>query len=196
MSAIAWIVGSIIAILIIAAGIVAYIIYKRKSNTAPGPGGSPTGPGFALSPNGCPQFYTIAGKDIPQFNLPNMPISVSQADCQNNCSTTPGCDWYNYNSATGQCWLKTAKAAPGMNTGFAIPGADDSCPAWAQYSDVDIPYFDKVPKQQAATEADCQQLCTTNNCDWYNYDTTKTTCFIKQALATPNMQTTVRIPSS
>nr|WBF70870.1 putative pan domain-containing protein [Megavirus caiporensis] len=189
------ILGIIILIVLIILGIYFYI-RSRESHITPVPSTpiipstpftpitpptppppTPTPP----TPTSCSKYSILQNKNIPVTPLPESGTQSTEADCQKLCDNTPNCNFYGYETALKYCALSEGNPSTSIITGFSNKniGAGSNCPPWGKIN-VDIPGFSTSTLTNKTNE-ECQKECETNNCDWYNYDSSNKNCVLNRA---------------
>nr|AEX62912.1 putative PAN domain-containing protein [Moumouvirus Monve] len=141
------------------------------------------------TPTNCPTFGVISGMDITGFNMPNTGTKMTQQQCQSSCASTPGCNWFNYDTTGQICYLKQGNKNNFIVTGFKVPNPVTGCPEWSRLSNIDITGFDVGNSINNSTEQQCQDHITQNNLPFYAYDITHSICYPKNGNLKSNMVT-------
>uniref|UniRef100_A0A6G6ABU6 PAn domain-containing protein n=1 Tax=Borely moumouvirus TaxID=2712067 RepID=A0A6G6ABU6_9VIRU len=203
-----WAIIIIILIILLLVGLGLYIYFEfiRKSNNNPNvptpntppnptpntpPNPTPNTPPNPTpnTPTNCPTYGSISGMDITGFNMPNTGTRISEQECQSLCSSTPGCNWYNYDTSGQVCYLKEGNKNNFLVTGFKVPNPETGCPQWSRLSNIDITGFDVGKSINNSTEQQCQEHIVQNNLPFYSYDHTHNICYPKKGNSSSNIVT-------
>ncbi|AVL94716.1 PAN domain-containing protein [Moumouvirus australiensis] len=206
-----WAIIIIILIILLLVGLGLYIYFEfiRKSNNTPNiPTPTPNTPTpntptpntptpntptpntpTPNTPSNCPTYGSISGMDITGFNMPNTGTRISEQECQSLCSSTPGCNWYNYDTTDQACYLKEGNKNNFLVTGFKVPNPETGCPQWSRLSNIDITGFDVGKSINNSTEQQCQEHIVQNNLPFYSYDHINNICYPKKGNSSSNIVT-------
>lgn len=130
-----------------------------------------------------PQFSRVANYDHWGDDLPSMPLKKNQADCNQACIDTAGCQYYVVDSAGNNCFLKNASAdkpALQKRAGFDTWIPPGKVLPWSQRAGYDntgndLQYFDTDP-------ITCSYNCGANtDCQFYITDTAGKKCWLKKS---------------
>ncbi|XWV26497.1 hypothetical protein QJ857_gp0572 [Tupanvirus soda lake] len=218
-----WVKILIVVIILALLGVGGYFLYEylyKKSNpsgpppTPPSPTQpSPTSPNptppSPISPSPptasnvvtpCPTYSSIYSVDIPGFDMSNgYSGNQTEEQCKALCESR-NCNWMNFSVNSGDCWLKQGVSKPDLVTGFRIQDnpSGSSCPQYSITNGMDIPGFDMPGSPHTnVSQQDCQNLCNNNNCDWYNYQTSTSNCWLKKGNSSkPNIETIFKVTTS
>lgn len=171
-----WIIGIIffLVFLFVIIGIPLLCHYKwhcfRKKTTPK--------PFTPIVPPSKPEYITYQGFNIPTVQaMANMPLTniTTEADCQNQCTSTTGCDFYIFQPSTNQCTLKTIQSQTGSDTGIKIIAGQ---PYYIkQNTNIDGTNYILTPQQASvtampipnSTDLSCAKACdSASACQWYN----------------------------
>lgn len=195
-----WAIIIIILIILLLIGLALYIYFEfvRKSNTpsnntpnnnTPSNNTPSNNTPSNNTPTNCPTYGVISGMDITGFNMPNTGAKMTEQQCQSSCASTPGCNWYNYDTTGQVCYLKEGNKNNYIVTGFKVPNPETGCPQWSRLSNIDITGGDISGYIRDITEQQCQQHVTQNNLPFYGYDNTNRICYPKKGDPKSNMVT-------
>ena len=197
MSALVWIIVAISVLVILA--VIGYLIYRSRQPARPpiAPAISPPSITPIFSPPATPtctnRFSTIPGLSIDGLDM-TTPDVMSKQECENKCSSN-NCDWLNYDSTLKKCFLKKGGNNQETITAFRIVDNPSglSCPNYYIVPNTNIPLYD-IGMTPNITQSACENLCQQNNCDWFNYNTNKSQCFLKKGdRSNPAQQTSFKI---
>jgi hypothetical protein len=190
------VVGGILILVIIA---LAVWYYSSKTPTGPysnippsssnnsSPGAAPAGPT-------CPYYSGMPDKDIKGFDMDDGYFEQQTlSNCQKLCDDNK-CQWLTYDNDSFECWLKQGVDNNDVTTGLRIQSAIDlGCPTYTYLNKTDISGSDTFASPYSVPTLDeCQNLCDTNDCDWFTFNESEAKCWLKKADNNNNKYTSFR----
>ncbi|AGC01862.1 PAN domain-containing protein [Acanthamoeba polyphaga moumouvirus] len=162
-------------------------------NPSPNPNPNPNpSPSPSPNPAQCQGFSIIQNIDIPVTPLGGSGTQSSEANCQALCNNNPNCNFYSYDSLLNFCALSEGTPSNTIVTGFKNNIRNNSdCPTWSRVN-INIPGF-TTSTHDNTSEQQCQQLCQTNNCDWYSHDGNNNTCTLNMGTSINQFNTGFKI---
>jgi len=207
-------IALVIITLLAVGGYFLYQHFNKNSNPPSPPSSNPPTPPTPNTPNvantptpntptssnvvtPCPTYSFIRGIDIPGFDMTNgYSKNQTEQQCEALCASK-NCNWMNYSVNSSECWLKQGLSKSDQVTGFRIQDnpSGSSCPQYSIINGMDIPGFDMQGSPYTnVSQQDCQNLCNSNNCDWYNYQPSTSNCWLKKGDASkPNLETIFKV---
>lgn len=126
------------------------------------------------------QFAPLMNFDHGGDDMPNQPLKKNQADCNQACVDTAGCQYYVVDSAGNNCYLKQDSA---MKTFQRRSGLTTWVPPSASLPWSSRPAYDNTGTDVQYLETDpttCGWKCGANaQCQFYVTDTAGTKCWLK-----------------